>query len=221
MFKKVLLSEDIDTISQGVMAVMDALQISSVQQVQYCDDAFLQIKKSNQDRQPFDLLITDLSFKPDHRKQDLLSGEDLIKKVRKEFPALKIIVYSIEDRPERIRNLMGNFNVNGYVTKGRKGLRELEDAIASVHQDGTYLSPELWYSLNAKPSVEIIDSDIELLRMLSQGHSQDQISVYFKDNNLKPRSLSALEKRLNLLRDHFGANNAIHLVSIVKDLGLI
>lgn len=221
MFKKVLLSEDIDTISQGIMAVMDALLIDHVQQVQYCDDAYLKIKKSNLDGVPFDLLITDLSFVPDHREQKLASGEELIKKLRQEFPALKIIVYSIENRPERVRNFMDDLKVNAYVVKGRRGLRELENAIVAVKHDGSYLSPELSLSIKAKPSVEIVDYDIELLRMLSLGHSQDQISLHLKKKNIKPSSLSALEKRLNALRKHFGANNVVHLISIVKDLGLI
>lgn len=221
MFKKVLLSEDIDTISQGVMAVMDVLLIDHVQQVQYCDDAYLKIKKSNLDGVPFDLLITDLSFVPDHREQKLASGEELIKKLRQEFPALKIIVYSIENRPERVRNLINDLKVNAYVVKGRRGLRELENAIVAVQHDGSYLSPELSLSIKAKPSVEIVDYDIELLRMLSLGHSQDQISLQLKKKNIKPSSLSALEKRLNALRKHFGANNVVHLISIVKDLGLI
>lgn len=221
MFKKVLLSEDIDTISQGVMAVMDVLLIDHVQQVQYCDDAYLKIKKSNLDGVPFDLLITDLSFVPDHREQKLASGEELIKKLRQEFPALKIIVYSIENRPERVRNLINDLKVNAYVVKGRRGLRELENAIVAVQHNGSYLSPELSLSIKAKPSVEIVDYDIELLRMLSLGHSQDQISLQLKKKNIKPSSLSALEKRLNALRKHFGANNVVHLISIVKDLGLI
>ena len=221
MFKKVLLSEDIDTISQGIMAVMDALQIDHVQQVQYCDDAYLKIKKSNLDGFPFDLLITDLSFVPDHRKQKLASGEDLIKELRKESPGLKIVVYSIENRPEKVRSLMNDLKVNAFVTKGRNGLRELEEAITIVEQDGCYLSPEISKSLKTKPPIEIVDADIELLRMLSLGHSQDKISLHLKKKNIKPSSLSALEKRLNALRKHFGANNVVHLIAIVKDLGLI
>ncbi len=221
MFKKVLLSEDIDTISQGVMAVMDALRIDNVQQAQYCDDAYLKIKKGVLDSTPFDLLITDLSFKVDHRKQSLPSGEALIEKVRKEFPELKIIVYSVDDRAEKIRTLIRDFKVNGYVAKGRSGLRELENAIVSAYRAETYLSPELDYVLRSKPEVEILDSDITMLQMLSEGNSQDQISHRFKKENISPSSLSSIEKRLNRLRMHFGANNAIHLVAIVKDLGLI
>lgn len=221
MFKKVLLSEDIDTISQGVMKIMEALHIDHVQQVQYCDDAYLKIIKSAQDNQMFDLLITDLSFKPDHREQNLESGEALIKQLREEFPDLKIIVYSVEDRPEKVRSLMNDLNVNGYVTKGRKGLFELEEAIVSVYNGNTYLTRDLAQKLTVKKPVEIVDSDIELLKLLSTGHSQEDISKHFKEVNINPSSLSSIEKRLNLLRKHFGANNAIHLVAITKDLGLI
>lgn len=221
MFKKVLLSEDIDTVSQGIMMVMGALRIDHVQQSQYCDDAYLKIKKSSMDGFPFDLLITDLSFAPDHRKQTLKSGEELITVLRKEFPSLKIIVYSVDNRPEKIRGLLDEAKVNGYVTKGRRGLRELEDAIIMVHEDSTYLSPELGNMLRTKAAVEIIDYDIELLRMLADGYSQDHISNHLKGKKIKPSSLSALEKRLNILRQHFGAKNVVHLISIVKDLGLI
>lgn len=221
MFKKVLLSEDIDTISQGVMSVMEALQIDHVQQAQYCDDAHLKIKKATLNEVPYDLLITDLSFKEDHRKQKLTSGDELINVVRNDFPDLKIIVYSIEDRPERVRHLMNDLKVNGYVSKGRKGLRELEDAIVAVAKGDSYISPELNYSLKRKPPIEIVNYDIELLRQLSLGQSQEEICNYLKKKNIKPRSLSSLEKRLNALRAHFGAKNVIHLVSIAKDLGLI
>ena len=68
---------------------------------------------------------------------------------------------------------------------------------------------------------EINDYDIELLKQLSQGLSQEDISHNFKTNAISPNSLSTIEKRLNKLRIQFKANNAIHLVAIVKDLGLI
>lgn len=221
MFKKVLLSEDIDTISRGVMTVIDALDIKDVQQTQYCDDAYLKLVKSSKDGELFDLLITDLSFKPDHRKQKLKSGEELIKKIREDFTQLKIIVYSIEDRPERVRSLIKDFKINAYVTKGRQGIRDLEEAIDYVHQGKLYISPELERTMKSKPPVEIVDSDIELLNMLSKGNSQEHISKHFKTINISPNSLSSIEKRLNLLKNHFEAQNAIHLVAIVKDLGLI
>ena len=66
-----------------------------------------------------------------------------------------------------------------------------------------------------------MDIDILLVEKLSQGYSQDEISSTFKKQKIKPSSLSSIEKRLNKLKVQFKANNAIHLVAKVKDLGLI
>ena len=51
--------------------------------------------------------------------------------------------------------------------------------------------------------------------------SQEDISFQFKNNQTSPSSLSSIEKRLNKLKIQFKAINSIHLVSIVKDVGLI
>lgn len=84
-----------------------------------------------------------------------------------------------------------------------------------------FLSPQVEQALSSKSNLEISDYDILLLKELSFGHSKDEICELFKSKNIKPWSLSSVEKRQNKLCDHFKANNAIHLISIVKDLGLI
>ena len=76
-------------------------------------------------------------------------------------------------------------------------------------------------ALSTKVDLEIDDYDIELMNLLSTGLSQDEISLHLKNKNISPCSLSSVEKRLNKLRVQFEANNAIHLVTIAKDLGLI
>jgi hypothetical protein len=57
----------------------------------YCDEALLKIKKVLND-QPYELLISDLSFKADHNKNQLNSGEELIQAVRAVY-RYKIIVF--------------------------------------------------------------------------------------------------------------------------------
>ena len=221
MFKKVLISDDLGSINKGVLSVLENLEIKSIQQVQYCDDAYLKIKRAILDDAPYDLLITDLSFVKDHREQKYPSGEDLIIALKKEYPELKIIVYSVEDRLQKVRLLITKYQTNGYVCKGRRGLLELEKAIHAVSNNDNYLSPQVQQALSTKTNLEIDDYDIELLKLLSNGLSQDEISIHLKNNNISPSSLSSVEKRLNKLRVQFKANNAIHLVAIVKDLGLI
>ncbi|WP_066217715.1 response regulator [Formosa haliotis] len=221
MFQKVIIADDLGSINQGVLTILNRLGIEHVEQVQYCDDALLKLKKARADQEPFDLLITDLSFKPDHRIQKLKSGDELAQAVRDENIPIKIIVYSVEDRAQRANNLLEHVKVNGYVCKGRSGLTELQSAIVSVYEDVTYVSTSIEHALDQTSFVEINDFDIILVSFLSEGLSQEEISKKLKTRNLKPNSLSSIEKRLNRLKVHFNANNAIHLVAITKDLGLI
>lgn len=221
MFTKVLVSEDMDDISKGVYSSLLELGITKIHQVQYCDDAYLKIKKAILDDAPYQLLVTDLSFKSDHRKQKFSSGDDLIKTLKNQYPNLKVIVYSVEDRLQKVRTLMNNYHIDAYVCKSRRGLIELSKAINTVLKNKKYLSVEVENALSPKTDLEIDNYDIELVKQLSKGLSQDEISVYLKSNHISPSSLSSIEKRLNKLRIQFKANNAIHLVAIVKDLGLI
>ncbi|WP_298955804.1 hypothetical protein [uncultured Nonlabens sp.] len=52
MFKKVLISDDYRGINQGVLAVLNQAGITTVKQVQYCDDAYLQIKSALKNNEP-------------------------------------------------------------------------------------------------------------------------------------------------------------------------
>ncbi|MCF8274266.1 MAG: response regulator [Flavobacteriaceae bacterium] len=221
MFTKVLIAEDMQDINKGIHAALCERGVPEIHQVQYCDDALLKIKKAQADGAPFELLITDLSFKTDWREQNIQSGEDLISVVRKEFPDLKVIAYSINDRIQKVRSLISNYDINGYVCKSRRGLLELAKSISSVYNNERYLSPEVSQALSAKSIMEIDDYDILLLTQLSKGLSQEEISHYMKQNQKTPSSLSSIEKRLNKLRIDFKAKNAIHLIATVKDLGLI
>ncbi len=221
MFKRVLIAEDMEDINKGVHSLLTELGITHTEQVQYCDDAYLKIKKGVLDKNPFELIITDLSFKADHRSQNYPSGEALIRKLKKEFPTLKVIVYSVEDRLQAVRSLFNKHSIDAYVCKSRSGLRNLTEAISETYKGNSYLSQEVANAFGSSNELEVDDYDISLLDHLSKGLSQEEISALYKEQHISPASLSSIEKRLNKLRVQFNANNAIHLVAIVKDLGLI
>ncbi|KAA2217178.1 DNA-binding response regulator [Maribacter flavus] len=221
MFKKVLIAEDMEDINKGVFAMLNELGIQEVQQVQYCDDAYMRIQKARLDKKPFDLLITDLSFKEDYRTQKYPNGPDLIERIRQDDRDMKIIVYSIEDKIQVVKKLFNSYKINGYVCKTRRGLKNLSSAITDIMKGKKYVSPEVDNALSTHSDLDINDYDIALLSHLSKGMSQEEISDYYKKNNISPASLSSIEKRLNKLRVDFNANNAIQLIAIVKDLGLI
>ncbi|WP_159022163.1 response regulator [Formosa sp. L2A11] len=221
MFKKVLIVDDYDVVNEGVLAVLKSKGVFNVEKAQYCDEAFLKLKKADQDQDPFDLMITDLSFKVDFHEGDILSGDELVIAVRDYGLKLPIIVYSMENRLQRVRSLVNKYNINAYVCKGRRSSSELGQAISEIQDNKLFLSPQVEHALSPHTSLEIKDYDINLIKYLSLGLSQNDISKLLEEKNISPRSLSSIEKRLNKLKDDFKAKNATHLVAIVKDLGLI
>ncbi len=218
--KKILIAEDIDSINQGIASIFHDNAQLEMHHAKYCDDAFLKIKKAIIDGVPFDLLITDLSFKLDHRAVILQSGEDLIKAVKSEQSDIKIVVYSIEDRSFRIKTLF-NEGIDAYVSKGRQGSVELVNAVKSVWKNEKYISPELSHLIANPTMLEIDDTDLDFLRLLSQGFTQEEIGKKFKELGKSSSSISSIEKRMNKLKIYFKAKNAVHLVGIVKDMGVV
>jgi len=221
MFKKVLIAEDIDTINLGLIDELKKSFDFEIQHAKYCDDALLKFKKAILDSEPFDLVISDLSFIQDHRNCKLDSGEDLAKAILAMQPDTKIIIYSIDDRPQKIKSLLENPGINGYICKGRESSKEMISTIKHLAEQDVYLPPDLVHLLNQEPVYEIQDYDISLLKELSFGHSQEDISKNLKAQGINPSSVSSIEKRINKLKIYFKAKNTVHLIAQVKDFGLI
>lgn len=223
MFKKVLIAEDLDSISQSIVQTLENLAVSNIQQVKYCDDTMLRIKKALAENEPFDLLITDLSFKQDHRDNNLVNGEELITAVKKVQPNIKTIVFSIEDKSFKINTLFNNLEIDAYVIKGRNSIKELEKAINSVYNNETrILLPKTITNTSTEKSIIEIDAyDISLLKLLSKGLIITEIATEFKNSGIVPNGNSSIEKRINKLKTYFKANNNVHLIAIAKDMGLI
>ncbi|MFB9076759.1 response regulator [Flavobacterium procerum] len=222
MFKKVILAEDFEEFNLAVKQTLEDFNIVDFQHAKYCDDALTKIRIAIQEQKPYDLLISDLSFKKDHREVKIESGDELIQKVREIQPNLKIIAYSIEDKNPRIKSLFENSEIDAFVLKGRNSITDLKKAIQILSSsDQKFISPEIASALQEKNNYEIDDTDIKILKYLAAGTSQDEIIEIFKSSDIKPNSKSAVEKRLSKLKDFFKANNTVHLVSITKDMGII
>ncbi len=221
MFQKILIAEDIDSINFGINALLKEKLKADIKNTKYCDEAVLKVKKAAYENEPFELLITDLSFKEDHRESKIKTGEELIEAVTAVQPDIKIIVYSIEDRPFKIKSLFENYDIDAYINKSRESIFELMEAIDLVYKNSTFISPRLAQLLREEVFQEIEDYDIELIKSLAKGLTQDEISDYFRAAGKSPSSISSIEKRINKLKIFFKAKNAIHLVAISKDMGII
>ncbi|NRT17073.1 DNA-binding NarL/FixJ family response regulator [Flavobacterium sp. 28A] len=222
MFTKVLIVDDIDFNDAGAKHVLTELGVPEIEFAKYCDEALLKIKKAANDGQPYELLISDLSFKDDHRDEKIKSGEELIAIVKQLYPEIKVIAFSIEDKSYPIKFLFEKFDINGYVIKGRNTMFELNKAILQVNSsEEKFVSPELTHIFQDKTINEIDNYDIQLIKYLSIGITQENMEFKFKELGITPNSKSTIEKRVNKLKIYFKANNPTHLVAIAKDLGLI
>lgn len=221
MFKKVLVAEDMDSINQAVTMLLEDIGIVDITHSQYCDQAWLLAKIAILDNYPFDLLICDLSFKQDFRDEKINSGQELISKLKTENPNLKVIVNSIEDHPQVVRNLWDSGNIDAYVCKDRHGLKYLKQAILNLNEGLTYNSPSIEKALKQKNLLSLNQFEISIVEYLSNGYTQNEIEKELKKRNIKPSSRSAIEKRLKELREEFNADTNPHLIGIMKDLKLI
>ncbi len=221
MFKKVLIAEDHEIINLSVQQTAGDLKIPIVDHVHYCDDAIEKIKKSLRENCPYDLLITDLYYDSDHREQKIQDGREMVTQIRAIHPTIKVIFFSAEKKTGIIDSLFKDFKIDGYVRKGRNDAKDLRKAITTVYKGDYYLALEATQELKKLNSYEFSTFDITLISQLSQGILQKNIPTYLINNNIKPNSLSSIEKRLNVLKEELGTNNNEQLIAFCKDLGVI
>ena len=134
---------------------------------------------------------------------------------------LKILVFSSEKRPAHIKVLFDELKINGFVSKGRMDVKELKKAISSIYKDKNHLSHDNVLNLRRKDAVELTILEYTLLRLLSEGVLQKNIPDLLKEKNLKPNSLSSVEKAFSQLKETFEAKSNEHLIAICKDVGFI
>lgn len=221
MFKKILIAEDHESINISVQKTLEELNIPKVDYVYYCDDAIGKIQKALREEHPYDLLITDLYYEDDHHEQNLKDGKELIRKAKEIQPNLKIIVFSAEHKTGIIENLFSDYQINGYVRKARNDSKDLKKSIASVYIGENYLSFDLKQDMKKFNSYEFSTFDITLVSLLSKGVLQKNIPVHLEERNIKPSSLSSIEKRLNSLKEDLEINSNEQLVAFCKDIGII
>ncbi|WP_312769397.1 response regulator [Epilithonimonas sp.] len=221
MFSKVLIAEDHESSNFSVQKVLENLFVQNVDYVYYCDDAFSKVKKSLESVLAYEVLITDLSFEEDHRKQLIKDGRDLIKSCRNIHPDLKVIVFSAEHRLGVIDLLFNELNINAFVRKARSDSKELKKAIEAIYHNETYVSHDLKLPVKSMNTLEFSNFDIILLKLLSDGVLQKNIPKILREREIYPSSLSSIEKRMNAMKLALTVKNNEQLIACCKDLGII
>lgn len=221
MFKKVLIAEDHEIANISVQKTLTELGIADTKYVYYCDDALKWIRKALKDGQPYDLLITDITFEEDHYQQNLADGEELIKAAKSEQPNLRVIVFSAESRPVYVDKLFKTLAIDGYVRKARRDAQHMREAIQAAYQGVRYIAPDIKQRIREKNSYEFSSFDITVISLLAQGVLQKDIPYHLQQQQIKPSGLSSVEKRLNLMKEVLEFSKNEQLIAYCKDIGVI
>lgn len=222
MLNKILVVDDFDVVSLAVGQALKEIASFEINNAKYFDEAYLRIKRGLLDGAPYDLIISDLSFKTKYNTTKLNTGEEFIAAVKRMQPNIKMIVFSEEDKSFRIKSLFDKSNINAFVSKGRNSIPELQKAVQEVlNEDIKKPLFGLTSIFHHESVIEIEEYDITLLKLLSSGFSINEIVFDFKKIGITPCGYSSIEKRINKLRLTLRARNKVQLMALAKDMGLV
>ena len=152
-----------------------------------------------------DIVLTDVSM-PE------MTGIEFSKRLKKQYPHIKILVLSMFDNGQLIKQL-ANTGINGYILKN-KGKDELIAALKSIAGGTNYFTEEIKAHIRnnqiTHEAVALTSREIEIIGLTAKGLSSAQIAtkLFISENTVETH-------RRNIYRKT-NAHSAIELLNYVK-----
>jgi len=166
---RILLVDDHPVVRQGIRQILlDGLKAVSLGDASDVATALVRIRAD-----VWDLVVLDLTLPG-------ASGLDLLKTIRRERPALQVLVLSMHPAAQFARRVLGA-GASGYLTKD-SAATELVDAIKQIRQGRMYLGckvPEwtLTPAAGVSPHDTLSDREYQVLRMIGSGLTVSEIAA--------------------------------------------
>jgi DNA-binding NarL/FixJ family response regulator len=159
-----------------------------------------------------DVTIIDINL-PD------VSGFELMRRIRKDDPDAKIIMFSMNDDPAFVVRAV-ELGAQGYVSKGDDP-RVLVKAVRKVAAGDNFISPHLAEAvtfssaaIKANPASQMSARELEILRLLGRGDKivevADALGISYK----------TVANTTSLLKQKLKAKNHSDLIRIAVEMGL-
>jgi len=159
-----------------------------------------------------DVTIIDINL-PD------VSGFELMRRIRKDDPDAKIIMFSMNDDPAFVVRAV-EMGAQGYVAKGEDP-RMLMKAVRKVASGENFISPQLaeavtfsGASIKANPASQMSPRELEILRLLGRG---DKIVEVADALDISYKTVANIT---SLLKQKLGAKNHSDLIRIAVEMSL-
>ncbi|WP_298537762.1 response regulator [uncultured Algibacter sp.] len=182
-----------------------------------CDSALEKINEAKKGLK-LDLVLLDISIPPS-KNRDLLSGDDVGAKLKKEFKNVKIIVITSHNNNYKLCNIFKSLNPDGFLVKTDISIQELVTAITNVLNDTPYYSKTVTRLIRSHMSSQIVidKRDRMILYHLSQGAKMKDLP------EIVHLSIAGIEKRKRQLRDVFNTpqKDDKALIDRAKESGFI
>ncbi len=124
---------------------------------------------------PVDILLTDVMMPG-------MPGNELAKKVREKYPAIKILALSMSGQGDLVNEMINEADISGYVLKN-VGKQELIKALEKIASGGIFFSEEVIAELQRsserkkqKEEAHLTDREIEIIRLIEKEYNNKQIA---------------------------------------------
>ncbi|MEJ2006351.1 MAG: response regulator transcription factor [Cyclobacteriaceae bacterium] len=168
---RLILADDHQVVIDGLRSILDMQEDIEVVDTFLNGREVVDFLKQNQD---VDVVMLDINM-PE------MNGIETTRYIRNEFPDLQVLILSMHDTPEFIRNVI-NAGASGYVLKNADKQTLLE-AIRKVASGKNFFSDDVVrnimdsYKDSDKPrSVEITDREREILKLIAEGLTTNEIA---------------------------------------------
>jgi DNA-binding NarL/FixJ family response regulator len=148
-----------------------------------------------------------------------VSGFELMRRIRKDDPAAKIIMFSMNDDPAFVVRAV-EMGAQGYVSKSDDP-RVLMRAVRKVAAGDNFISPHLaeavafsGAAIKASPATQMSARELEILRLLGRGEKIAEVAEALDI------SYKTVANTTSLLKQKLGAKNHSDLIRIAVEMGL-
>ena len=122
-----------------------------------------------------DILLTDVMM-------PVMSGAELAKKVRKDFPNIKILALSMSGQGDMVNQMIDDADICGYVLKNI-GQKELILALEKIAGGGIYFSDEVLQEMTkaserkkSNEEAHLTAREIQIIRLIEREYSNKNIA---------------------------------------------